>query len=73
MEEDREAYCRAVSHALSVWADEPVWQYELGLIYVQRSEISSAIPHLQQAVLLNSEYIDAIHLLAKTLKQDGQL
>ncbi len=73
MEEDRDAYCRAVSHAISVWSDEPVWQYELGLMYVQRSEISSAIPHLQQAVLLNGEYVDAIHLLARTLKQDGQL
>ncbi len=71
--ENRKAYCQAISHALTEWADEPVWHYQLGLMYSQLSEISSAIPHLQQAVLINSEDVDAVHLLAKMLQQDGQL
>lgn len=73
LEDNPERFCESVSKAVSTWDSEPVWQFELGRTYAMLNDTAAAVAHLQQAVRLDTQYMDAHQLLAYTLEKDGQI
>ncbi|MBN1264429.1 MAG: tetratricopeptide repeat protein [Anaerolineales bacterium] len=73
IEGEIESYCQSMTGAVTRWENEPLWQNALGQIYAGIEDTASALPHLQQAVILEPENTVFLRSLAQNLAQDGQL
>jgi len=69
---DLDSATRYLSEGLSIWKKEPRWQHQLGKLYLEQSNLSAALPHLQMAVELDNENITFLTSLARTFTLDGQ-
>lgn len=58
--------------AVTLWADEPHWNYELACLYERLNHPEKALPHLQQAVEIDGENGIYLVALARALRDSGQ-
>lgn len=61
----------ALNDAVAAWPNEPAWHLHLANLYLEREELDSALPHLQQAADLDPENGDAWLALARALREAG--
>lgn len=64
---------QALNKAVIEWPTEPAWQRELGELYLSADSPETAVPHLQQASELSVFDPDVDLLLARSLRDAGQL
>jgi tetratricopeptide (TPR) repeat protein len=57
---------------VTLWADEPHWNYELACLYERLNHPEKALPHLQQAVEVDGENGIYLVALARALRDSGQ-
>lgn len=70
---DTPSALEALNKAVLEWPTEPVWQRELGELYLAANSPETAVPHLQQASELSLFDPGVDLLLARSLRDAGQL
>jgi tetratricopeptide (TPR) repeat protein len=61
-----EAALKAIQSALEIWPEEPRWQAMAGHIKLMQENLTSALPHLEQAALLEPQYVPHLLILGQT-------
>lgn len=64
---------QALNRAVVAWPTEVIWQRELGELYLEDAAPETAVPHLQQASELSVHDPAVDLLLARSLRDAGQL